>query len=151
MNDFKNKKSKDIINKKLNDIVNNTTPFKTDDSIDEEDSVNKNIDMLRKNTKSLMDKINKNDQVDETDFDKLAESIEAKLELGDLKPLRPLRPIDLSISRPPDLPINTKRIKTPINKELEDSVNSLNKSVKKYWSWCKFCYKYQETRNKKCI
>ena len=69
---------------------------------------------------------NRTNQTDETNQigeDEL-ELIEAKLALGDLKPLRPidiLRTIDRSISRPPD----TTRVKnTSTIQKIEDTFNS---------------------------
>ena len=78
MNDIRSKKSKDLINKKINDIVNNIKPFKIDDSLGD-DSVEKNLDMLRRNTNNLIDEINKRDQADEIDYDELANLIRVKL------------------------------------------------------------------------
>ena len=103
MNGIENKKSKDLINKKINDIVNNIKPFKIDYSIGKDDSEDKNIFLIRKNARNLADKLN---QEDEIDYDELAELTKAKLALGELKPLEPLKPINLSIRRASDLPIN---------------------------------------------
>ena len=55
---MKIKKSKDLIDKKLNNLVNNTGNKKPEDSAD------KNLYLIRKNLKDL---VNKSNQINETD------------------------------------------------------------------------------------
>ena len=125
-NDIVNRKSKGLTDKKLNDTVNNIKPIKLDDSIGKEDSVDKNTDSLRKNTRDLLDKINKNNKIDETDYDELSELARANLAIGNLKELRPLKNVEWNINRPPNIPTKKSKIK-----EIEKTPSSIRGNSKK--------------------
>ena len=116
INNIKNKKLKDS----MNDIINNIGNKKFDDPADIDFSSSFN------NLRDLVDEINKNNQTDHTDqvdFNELSELIKAKLELGNLKPVEPFKPVDLSVSRPPNIKVNVPKIQKS---------KSIDKDIKKH-------------------
>ena len=121
VNNIKNKQSRDSIN----DIINNIKNKKFDDPADI------NFSSSFNNLRDLVNEINNDNQTDETDkinYDKLLELIKAKLALGNLKPIEPFEPVDLSISRPPNIRPNIPSVKK--NKRLKNLSDSFRKTIK---------------------
>ena len=129
--DAKNKEFNGAINKMKSDELNLKRQRESNDLMNKMKRDKLNLERQKEIYAS--DQTDKTDQINE-DY---LELIKAKLALGDLKPLKPIDLLipDLSISRPPDIPIKAIKPIKPFepkklaNEEIQDTLSSIEKNT----------------------